>query len=421
MGKLKLSAPQNIFLNELNTRFRAYVGGFGSGKTFVGCLDLLLFLMAHPRTKLGYFAPTFSMIRDVFIPTLEEAAELLGFHVDFIESHKEAHIYWGRRYYGTIICRSMDNPKYIVGFKIARALVDEIDVMDPNKADQAWKKIIARLRLKVKGVENGVGVTTTPEGFQFVYKKFKKNPTKSYSMVQASTYENEEFLADGYIDSLFESYPPELIQAYLEGRFVNLSGSSIYGRFDRFLNESDKELDPTRPLLIGMDFNVNPMSAVVCQMYGTELHAVDELVLDNSDTESMAMEIKRRYPQWHEKGQIDIFPDAAGNHRQTSAKDTDHQILENHGLRVVVDGSNPRIKDRVNSMNARILNSKGERFLFVHPRCETLIECLESQIWDDKGQPDKKQGFDHSNDAIGYLVWQLFPISGEIFRQRNGR
>ncbi|WP_376752052.1 hypothetical protein, partial [Vibrio crassostreae] len=81
----------------------------------------------------------------------------------------------------------------------------------------------------------------------------------------------------------------------------------------------------------------------------------------------------------------------------------------------------PRVKDRVNSMNARILNSKGERFLFVHPRCETLIECLESQIWDDKGQPDKKQGFDHSNDAIGYLVWQLFPISGEIFRQRNGR
>ncbi|TKF64170.1 terminase, partial [Vibrio sp. F13] len=93
MGKLKLSAPQNIFLNELNTRFRAYVGGFGSGKTFVGCLDLLLFLMAHPATRLGYFAPTFSMIRDVFIPTLEEAAELLGFRVDFIESHKEAHIY----------------------------------------------------------------------------------------------------------------------------------------------------------------------------------------------------------------------------------------------------------------------------------------------------------------------------------------
>jgi len=421
VGEINLSAPQHIFLYELQTKFRAYVGGFGSGKTYVGCLDLLFFLMAHPKARLGYFAPTYPLIRDVFVPTLEEAAEALGFNVDFVESHKEVHVYWGQRYYGTVICRSMDNPKYIVGFKIARALVDEIDTMTPEKAETAWNKIIARLRLKIAGVENGIGVTTTPEGFGFVYKKFKKKPSKSYSMVQASTYENEEFLPDDYIESLIESYPPNLIKAYLSGKFVNLKGGTIYSDFDRSLNRSYKDLNKDRPLLIGMDFNVNPMSAVVGQMYGNEIHIVDEIVLENSDTESMAQEIKRRYPDWFESRRIDVFPDAAGNQRQTSARNTDHQILKSYGINVVVDGSNPRVKDRVNSLNARLKDGNGARHLFIHPRCETLMECLESQIWTDAGEPDKSQGFDHSNDALGYLIWQLFPITGEIFRQRNGR
>ena len=38
---IQLSAPQALFLN-CDNKYKAYVGGFGSGKTFVGCLDLLI-------------------------------------------------------------------------------------------------------------------------------------------------------------------------------------------------------------------------------------------------------------------------------------------------------------------------------------------------------------------------------------------
>ncbi len=101
----------------------------------------------------------------------------MGFTVDIKESNKEVHVYRGRAYYGTVICRSMEKPNTIVGFKISRALVDEIDTLPKAKADNAWNKIIARLRLKIDGVVNGIGVTTTPEGFLFVYDKFAKNPS----------------------------------------------------------------------------------------------------------------------------------------------------------------------------------------------------------------------------------------------------
>ena len=90
---LSLSAPQDIYLNGLNTKFRAYVGGFGSGKTYVGCLDLLTFFSQHPKVTQGYFGPTYPSIRDIFYPTFEEAAEALGFRVMFKLGDKEADVY----------------------------------------------------------------------------------------------------------------------------------------------------------------------------------------------------------------------------------------------------------------------------------------------------------------------------------------
>ncbi|WP_372922875.1 terminase large subunit domain-containing protein [Roseovarius sp.] len=210
---LRVSAPQGIFLNDLDTKFRAYVGGFGSGKTFVGCLDQCLFAGQNPKTTQGYFAPTYRDIRDTFWPTMDEAADLLGFRTKIKRADKEVDLYRGRVYYGTTICRSMDDPGSIVGFKIARAMVDEIDILAREKASLAWRKIIARMRLVVPGVVNGIGVTTTPEGFRFVYDTFARDPGRDYSMVQASTYENEDFLPPDYIQSLRDTDPQELIDA----------------------------------------------------------------------------------------------------------------------------------------------------------------------------------------------------------------
>jgi hypothetical protein len=69
----------------------------------------------------------------------------------------------------------MEHPHRIVGFNIAHALVDEIDCMAIKKADSAWKKIIARMStVWPTRAMNTIDVTTTPEGFNWVYRKFVK-------------------------------------------------------------------------------------------------------------------------------------------------------------------------------------------------------------------------------------------------------
>ncbi len=409
---MKLSAPQNIFLNCLGTKYRAYVGGLGSGKTFVGCLDLLIFFCQHPGTRQGYFGPSYPSIRDVFFPIFEEAAYMMGFSVVIMESNKEVHLYRGREYYGTVICRSMDRPGSIIGFKIARALVDEIDTLPKAKANLAWVKIVARMRLVIDGVENGIGVTTTPEGFLFVYEKFSRNPTESYSMVQASTYENKEHLPPDYIKTLLETYPQALIDAYVRGLFVNLLTGSVYRSFDRIKNNSTEIIKPREPLKVGMDFNKGKMAACIFVERETGDHCVSE-VKDGLDTPWMIDTINEKYSDHS----ITVYPDASGKNASSKGADlSDIALLRAAGFSIKANNANPRVKSRVNSVNKCFEDQK------VWINCDMAPEtarCIEQQPYDTNGEPDKKNDLDHQTDAFGYYCAFEYPIVRLVATSRS--
>lgn len=414
--KIQLSAPQYLFLDPvhgLDTKFRAYVGGFGSGKTFVGCLDLLNFFGKHPKTTQGYFGVSYSSIRDIFYPTFSEAAELLGFTIKIKYGDKEIDVYRNGKWYGKIICRSMDNPNSIIGFKIARALVDEIDTLPKDKANLAWTKIIARMRLKIEGIVNSIGVTTTPEGFLFVYDKFANEPTESYSMVQASTYENEQYLPDDYIESLLETYPESLVNAYVNGLFVNLKSGTVFSSYNRIKNRSTETIKAKEPLRIGMDFNVTNMSAVVYVMRGYQWHAVDEFK-SIYDTPAMIEAIKERYSIINTKGErelqhnIKVYPDATGKNRKSvNASTSDIALLEDAKFIIYANPSNPLVKDRVLATNSAF----DKNLLLINDtKCPEYAKCMEQLSYDKNGVPDKTSNLDHLPDAGTYPIAFELPI-----------
>lgn len=416
-----LNIPQAKFL-QLPHKFRAFVAGFGSGKTWVGCAAECRHFCEWPKVNAGYFAPTYAQIRDIFYPTMDEVAFDWGLNTKVNEGNHEVHVYAGSKYRGTTICRSMEKPQTIVGFKIGHALVDEMDVLSAKKAQQAWRKIIARMRYNVQGLRNGVDVTTTPEGFKFVYQQFvkqvrdKPNLGAMYGMVQASTYDNEANLPDDYIQSLLDSYPEQLIQAYLRGQFVNLMSGTIYHAYNRLLNASAEAALAAEPLFIGMDFNVGKMAAITHVKRDGMPHAVDEIV-NGYDTPDMIRQIKERYwtyidGQYRSTRQIRIYPDASGDSRKSvNASATDLTLLKQAGFVVVAPSTNPPVKDRINAMNGMFCNSHGERRYRVnYDRCPTYAENLEQQIWAENGEPDKSQDNDHTNDASGYFIHKEYPI-----------
>jgi hypothetical protein len=411
----KLNRPQARFL-ALPHKFRGFVAGFGSGKTRAGGAALCSHAWEWPKVNSGYFAPTYAQIRDIFYPSIEESAFDWGLTCDIHESNKEVHLYSAGTYRSTILCRSMEKPGDIVGFKIGHAVVDELDVMKMNKAELAWRKIIARMRYSVDGLKNGVDVTTTPEGFKFVYQQFvklvrdKPHLAHLYGLIHASTYENAKNLPDDYISSLMASYPPQLIQAYIRGLFTNLTSGSVYPNFDRKLNHTDETIREDETLHIGMDFNVLNMTAAVSVIRDGLPRTLEELTKVR-DTPTMAALIKERY---REKGHtVIVYPDASGkNTSSKNASESDLSILRQAGFTMSVNASNPAVKDRINAVDAMTLNAEGRRRWLVNTdNCPALTEAQEQQAWGMNGEPDKTTGHDHPNDAIGYFLVKRFPIA----------
>lgn len=395
--------PQSQFLS-LHHKFKAFVAGFGSGKTWVGCMDMCSHVWQWPKINSGYFAPTYPQIRDIFYPTIEEVAYNFGLNVKIKLGDKEVQFFSGKQYRSTCICRSMERPGTIIGFKIGFALVDELDTMAINKADLAWKKIIARMRYNVPGLKNGIDVTTTPEGFKFTYKLFVSEKTDSYGLVHGSTYDNELNLPVDYIPSLIETYPENLISAYLNGQFVNLTTGTIYYGYNRLKHRSNETIQEKEPLYIGQDFNVGKMASVVfVQRSGNVFHAVDELK-GIFDTPALINTLTNRYPEHN----ITIFPDASGDNRKTvNASTSDIALLRQAGFNVRVKNNNPFVKDRILSVNTGF--EKG-RLKVNDKLCKFTAECLEKQAYDENGEPDKESGFDHQNDAFGYFTNLEMPV-----------
>lgn len=406
-----LNVPQAAFM-QMPHKFRAFVAGYGSGKTWVGSTAMCARYWSDPKVNQGYFAPTYPQIRDIFFPTIEEVAHGLSLRVDIKEANKEVHFFSGAQYRGTTICRSLERPQSVVGFKIGYGLIDEFDVMEPAKAAQAWKKVIARLRWK--DAKNGLDITTTPEGFRATHKLFvadvAANPelSKSYGVIQASTRQNAKNLPEGYIQSLIDAYPAELIDAYIDGRFCNLTTGTVYRAYNRQRHDSTETIKDQESLFIGMDFNVGKMAATIYVQRPNGWHAVAELK-DIFDTPAMIEAIRQSWP----KNRIAVYPDASGGNRKTvDASKSDIALLSQAGFDVRVNPANPLVKDRILSVNKQFEINR----LWVNSRlCPTVASNLEKQAYDANGQPDKKSGFDHQNDATGYPICYEFPINRPIF------
>jgi hypothetical protein len=188
---------------------------------------------------------------------------------------------------------------------------------------------------------------------------------------------------------------------------------AVYYNFDPRQNvmDLDHTLRKGSIVSVGMDFNVDPMTAVIAYVTENSVYVYDEIVMQGSNTYELSQEILNRYP-----GQrVWAYPDPAGSARKTSSTTTDHNILRNSGFTVKARTRHPAVRDRINSVNSMLCNTQNVRRLVVHPRCGRVIEALtKHQYLEGTQTPNKHSGYDHISDALGYLVEFNFPLVTEI-------
>ena len=374
------------------------VAGRRFGKTFLSTGKLLEQAVAGNDRNVWYVAPTYGAAKEIAWNMLIHTIP-----PEYVYKTNESSLTL-RLINGSVIAlKGAEKPNNLRGRALDFVVMDEFADMRP----EAWYEV---LRPSLSDRQGGAMFIGTPKGRNHFYDLWAKG------VDGANDWESFQYTTlDG------GNVPPEEIEsarADLDERtfnqeycaqFVTYAGLIYYGfsREDSVLDIGDD----SGTLHVGMDFNLDPMSAVICIRKGEKLYAVDEIVMYGSNTDEMVAELKDRYGNRN----VIIYPDPASRQRKTSAGGrTDLSILQNAGFSVKAKNAHALVRDRINAVNSRLLSGDGERHLFVSSKCKQTIKSLERQTYKEgTSVPNKDDGFDHMNDALGYLVEYLFPVRTE--------
>jgi hypothetical protein len=408
-----LHPGQLAFVDDTSTQIIGISAGYGAGKTRSLCAKAVHLAAANQGFIGAVMEPTGPLIRDIWQNDFDDFLEAYDIPYTFRASplpEYTLHLPGGDT---KILCRSFENWSRIIGLNLAWVLADEIDTVAPSIASKAFPKILGRLRA---GNVRQFGAASTPEGFRWMWNTFGSDDAQQRpdrKLIKMRTADNPHLPPD-FIERLQANYDHQLLRAYLDGEFVNLTTGQVYDRFDRIkhVREDIAPIEDEETILVGIDFNVGNTNAALAVRRGRELFFFDEIA-GAHDTDAIGQELRRRYPHARILG----YPDASGANRSTNSSRSDVAILASYDISNMSPKANPPIRDRVAAVQAALENGKGETRLWVHPRCRKLIECLELQSYSERGEPDKEAGYDHMNDAAGYLVHRVF----EVGRATAGR
>jgi hypothetical protein len=392
---MALTKPQTEVIYD-KSRFRVLITGRRFGKTFLAINELAKFA-SKPNQKVWYVAPTYRQAKAICWNVLKEKM----IHHKWVKNINHSDLTITLKNNSQITLRGSDNEQSLRGVGLNFLCIDEF--ADVN-AD-AWYEVLRPTLSDTKGHALFCG---SPRGFgNWSYELFKQGETnKDWASFKYTTLEGGQ-VDDSEIEQAKQDLDIRTFQQEYEATFVNYSGM-IYYNFNRQKNIVDKYDKDAGVLHIGLDFNVDPMSAVICIIVNEIIIVVDEIQIYSSNTQEMCEEIKTRY----QNKKIVVYPDPSARQRKTSAGGfTDLSILKNAGFDVKCKNTAPLIRDRINAVNAKLKNVNGNNSLFIVKSCKNVIKSIERQIYKEGTHvPDKDSGYDHMNDALGYLIEFNFPL-----------
>ena len=379
-------------------------GGSRSGKTFIIVFAIIV-RACKTKSRHVMLRQTFNSIKtSVWLDTM---LKVLSIAFPALEYHPNKTDYYITLPNGSEIwIAGLDDDKRvekILGKEFSTIFFNECSQLSYSSIQVALTRLAEKNSLKKKVYYDENPPSKKHWSYWLFIKKLDpiesepiEDPEEYASMVM-NPKDNLENIDEEYLKML-SKMPEKERKRFLEGEFTNDDDGSAYYSFDREMHVGEtKQIAGT--LFIGMDFNVNPMTAVIVQYFGGKFYVHDERYLENSDTFKMCDSlIKGKYFGT-------VIPDSTGKNRKTSGK-SDHNILKDNGF-TIPHVFNPFVTDRVNNVN-RLLT---ENRIIINPKCKKLIGDLEKVSWKDNKLDQKTDtSLTHISDALGYALWHLDPI-----------
>jgi hypothetical protein len=247
------------------------------------------------------------------------------------------------------------------------------------------------------------------------YREFcEKGDDPEYPDFKTYAWPSSDILLPDEIELARQNLDEKDFEEQYNASWVNAGGAIFHAFDDRIHVKRDIGYDPSKPIIVGSDFNVDPMCWGLCQQHETGLHVFQEITLSNANTQGTLSYLYGKYKE-HKSGWA-FFGDATGRHRKSAATSTDYLIIAGdkrfEPKKICYPKSNPARKDRYASCNALFKNAAGVHRLFIAKRCKRLIRDLKLRSYKEGAfdPDDSEKGMGHISDAIGYVVHMLYPL-----------
>jgi len=384
-----------------NHRFRVLVAGRRFGKSYLACVELLRGAINRPGETFFYCAPTYRMAKDIAWKVLKKLVP-----APWIKSKNETDLKLELVNGSVIELEGTENAMALRGRSLSGVVLDEAAFMDSG----VWFEVI---RPALADKQGWALFISTPDGtaswFYDLWCYCEDDPTEEWRRWCFTTIEGGNVPAEE-VEAARAQLDARTFRQEFEASFENLSGLVAVSFSDANISTEAADIN-VLPLLLGVDFNVDPMSGICAVKADNTLYVFDEIMLTGGATTwDFADEVTSRYGI---DRRIIACPDPTGGARKTSGVGvTDHAILRKSGFTVQTPRSPWKIRDKITAVNTALLDASGARRCRIHPRCKELIKALRTLTYaPGTSLPNKNLGVDHAFDAFGYLCLQTFNLA----------
>lgn len=414
-------------------KFTCFSGGFGSGKTYAGCLRALL---------LSQFPGNFGLIGRLTYPELRDTTRKTFFEVCPPEYYDEAHGgQWKpsenylRLVNGSeIIFRHLDNvsEKELLSLNLGWFFIDQAEEV----GEQVFRILQSRLRLNT--VPNRYGfIICNPEPGNWIDNMFRKpvleNKQKpDFHFIESASTDNPHLPPD-YIPTLRATYPEEMVKRFVEGRW-DVMENQIFPEYDykmhvlqpfdipkgweRIIAVDHGMVNPTAALFAALDFDGNVYiydeyySPGIVSTHAKEIikkaegQEISLWLIDPSTTAKTREKEGQMWSVLEEYEDYGLFFSPANNEKLA-------------GINRVKEFLKPQ-QNRRNPITKEIPSPR----LFIFRNCVNLIAEVPQYQWrrlrglESRNSPEQPRDFnDHAVDALRYIIMSRFPAPS---RRRTG-
>jgi PBSX family phage terminase large subunit len=419
MSEFKKTAKQSDAIRLLSSSARNLMlyGGSRSGKTFILCYSVVVRAAKEPNSRHIILRKNFNHAkRSIWLDTLPKVLNIA--FPDLKPKPNKTDFYFTLDNGSEIWVGGLDDSdrvEKILGNEYSTIYFNECSQIDYASIQLARTRLAQKNKLAKKTYYD----MNPPTKSHWSYWLFEKGldpqsnePIENaadFTSMLMNPFDNLENIDADYL-KLLEQMPEKEKNRFLLGLFNDESDGAVYYSFRR-----DDHIKPVTKLagsiFVGMDFNVQPMTAVVFQHINNNFQIIDEVYLENSDTFKMADELKRRGYTGAR-----VIPDSTGRNRKTSGQ-SDFDILKQSGF-TIENTFNPFVGDRINNTNRLLASGR----VIIDPKCKKLINDLEKVVWKDN-KPDQSGAnkmLTHISDALGYGLWKLEPFAKPDLRVTMG-